>query len=171
MKWLKNIVFNSSLKTRLQKIQQVSKENKNLSKYIGILVDESSIDSSSTLEKVANEWKNKGKTVQIFSYIDEKELPEGTGNAFCKKDINWASIPKGEEVNKFIDTKYDILITMNPDKKKFIQYINAASVAKFKIGLEAEDLEYNHLIINCKQSNQVQTAFKQIQTTLDKLAV
>jgi hypothetical protein len=171
MKWLKDIVFSSNLKKRLQKIKNVKKENRNLSKFIGILVDENSIDSMSNLEKIIEEWRKKGKTVNAFSYVDEKELPEEKTDSFCKKEINWAGIPSGEKVEKFIDTPFDILITINPEQKKFLQYINASSIAKFKIGLDAEDLQYNNLIIDCKQSSKVQTAFKEIQITLDKLAI
>ncbi len=171
MNWFKEFVFANNLKARIQRNLKDKKEIKNLSKFIGILVDESAIDSIGSLEKEIAEWKKKGKKVEVFRFRDEKEIAEEISDTYCRKQINWAGIPKGEHIDRFIDTTFDILITINPDQKKSLQYINAVSKAKFKIGLEAEDLQYNNLIIDCKQSSQVKTSFKEIQLTLDKLAI
>lgn len=171
MKWLKDWLFSRNLQKRLKDLKNIKKESKNMSSYIGILVDESSIDSISSLDKVINDWKSKGKKVEKFSYLDVKELAEPSSVLFCQKDIKWSGIPNSEDVERFINIPFDILITINPTHRNFIHYINAVSVAKFKIGLEAEDLEYNNLIIDCKKPGHVQTAFKDIQITLDKLAI
>jgi hypothetical protein len=171
MKWLKDWLFSRNLNNRLKALKNVKKESKNLSSYIGILVDQSSIDSITSLEKVIKDWEGKGKKVEKFAYLDVKVLEEESSIFFCQKDINWVGIPASPEIENFIQTPFDILITINPTHRNFIHYINAVSVAKFKIGLEADDLEYNNLIIDCKEPGHVQTAFKDIQITLDKLAI
>jgi len=79
-------------------------------------------------------------------------------------------MPKGPKVESFISKKYDVLITINPDQKQHLHFLNAASKAKFKIGLLPDNLNYYNLMIDCKQTNSVKTIFSDIQLTLDKLA-
>lgn len=170
MKWLKDWLFSRNLQARLR-ANEVKKEAKNQSSYIGILVDELAIDSMSKLDKIISDWQGKGKKVEKLAYVDTKELPEESVNQFCNKDLNWFQAPKSELIDEFCKKNFDILITLNPEHRKFINYINAVSNAKFKIGLEEEDLPFNNLIIECKTPSKVQTAFQDIQITLDKLAI
>lgn len=171
MKWLKDLLFNKNLKSRLNNTQLIKKDGKNESNYIGILVDEDAVDNPAALNKVIKEWEKKGKKVEKIAFLNVKELEEGSTDSFCLKQINWFEIPKGEVIEVFLNRSYDILITINPSQHKFINYMNAASLARFKIGLTAEELEYNNLIIDCEKPSHIQTIFRDIQITLDKLAI
>jgi len=171
MKWLKDLLYRNNLNSRLKAIQTMKKDIKNQSMYIGILVDEDAIDNAESLAKVIKEWEKKGKRVEKTAFLAVKELEEGVSDVFCLKDISWANVPRGEVVEAFLEKSFDILITINPSHRTCINYMNAVSKAKFKIGLEAEDLQYNNLIIDCEKPSHVQTVFRDIQITLDKLAI
>ncbi len=171
MKWLKDFVFARNLKSKLAEQKHVKKESKNLSSFVGILADESSIDQVSKLNQIVKDWEKRGKKVELYTFLDVKELEEEIPFSFCRKNINWAGIPSGEVVERFRQTPYDILITINPEQRNFIQYMNASSIAKFKIGLYEDELPFNNLIVDCKNSNQVVRIFNEIQVTLEKLAV
>lgn len=174
MGWFKKRMFNYRLKKRIDNLGSApATGSTNYSKHIGILFDESQIDSLSELHKYVQTWIKKGKQVETFSFVDIKEFPpeEIPTNQFCRKNLNWYNIPQGEHVQSFLDKSYDILITINPGKKDFLHFLNAGSKAKFKIGLLPDELEFYNLIVDCEQPEKIKNIFTDIQSTLDKLAI
>lgn len=174
MSWLKKKMFAYQLKNVVvRKTSQKSQQVHNLTSHIGILFDESHIDSMKEMEAIIKKWQNSGKHVETFSFIDQKEFTEeedNPDNKICRKNINWYGMPKGEKVNTFSSKKFDILITINPEKKWHLHFLNAASMAKFKIGLLPDELEFYNLMIDCAKPDSIKKIFSDIQLTLDKLA-
>lgn len=172
MGWLTDKLFNYRLKKALvaNGTRKAVVVNNDASRVM-ILFDESQIDNHVELKKQIIEWRNSGKKVKTFSYADVKEFGEGENqeSRLCKKDINWFSVPIGEKVNSFIAEKYDILLTINPRAKKQLLYLNAASLAKFKIGLLPDNVKHYNLLIDCKQPESIKAIFADINITLDKL--
>ena len=173
MGWIKDKLFNYRLKKRIESVGSTpTSGSTNKMQQIGILFDENQIDSLAELQKYVQAWIKKGKKVETFSFVDIKEFPpeEIPLNKFCKKNLNWYNIPHGETVQSFLDNPYDILITINPEKKDYLHFLNAGSKAKFKIGLLPDELELYNLIVDCEQPAKVKYIFSDIQSTLDKLA-
>ncbi len=175
MNWLKNKLFSYQLKNiPVDKINNDQKAQiKNLTSYIGILYDDIHIDNLQEMSQIINRWTKSGKRIETFSFVDVKEFEEDSNpdNKICRKDINWYGLPKGEKVDRFTQKKFDILITINPNKTKHLHYLNAASKAKFKIGLLPDELEFYNLMIDCPKNDSIKKIFSDIQITLDKLAI
>jgi len=171
--WLINLLYNFSLRKRLnQKSKETATEKNNHSKHIGILFDESQLNQVESIEQYLQAWASKGKIIETFRFVDVKSFPplDDPSNRICRKDVTWYKVPKGNKVDTFLHKKFDLLITINPEKKKFMHYLNAASNAKFKIGLLPDELEFYNLIIDCEQANQVQSIFKNIELTINNLS-
>jgi hypothetical protein len=125
------------------------------------------------MDSQIKKWIKKGRSVETFSYVDVKEFNENQDNPnqICNKDINWFHAPHGIKVKSFIAKPYDILITINPEKKKHLHFLNATSKARFKIGILPDYVEFYNLIIDCKNPSSITNIFTDIQTTLDKLTI
>lgn len=175
MNWLKNKMFSYQLKNL--PVDKKSNANqgqvKNLTSYIAVLFDEDQIDNPKEMSTILQKWSKSGKRIETFSFVDVKEFEEtdNPDNKICKKDINWYGMPKGEKVSAFANKRFDILITINPNKTKHLHYLNAASKAQFKIGLLPDELEFYNLMIDCDKTNSIKKVFSDIQITLDKLAI
>lgn len=174
MKWLKDRLFHYKLKSKLSALPEHSTDvMQNEVQSIGILFDESHIPDEKALQYYIDRWKGLGKKVEKFSYADVKEFPEDSDNEsrFCRKDINWYQVPQGAKIDAFLTKTFDILITLNPSKKPYLHYLNAASRASFKIGLLPDELEFYNLILDVQETDNVKKIFGDIQNTLDNLSI
>ncbi|MDR2937649.1 MAG: hypothetical protein LBU92_01755 [Prevotellaceae bacterium] len=84
--------------------------------------------------------KEKGITCFSIGYYDEKELPEGflgtaSVSVFCKKDLSWYGRPASDDVNRFLQQDYDIVIDLCREADVFpVQYVVSATHASMTIG-------------------------------------
>ena len=174
MKWLKDRLFSLRLKSNLSS-RHPKKEvvNQNKVRSIGLLFNESQISNQRELQAYIDKWTKNGKAVETFSFVDIKEFEETTDDAgkFCRKDVNWFQVPQGDKIDAFVNKPYDILITINPAKKRYLHFLNAVSSAKFKIGLLPDVVEFYDLLIDLDENATVKKIFSDIQETLDKLSI
>jgi len=63
------------------------------------------------------------------------------------KDFGWNGAVKNVELNAFLDTKFDVLISYYEKEITELKLITAKSKAKFKIGVLQADERLNDLII------------------------
>jgi hypothetical protein len=85
-------------------------------------------------EKMAN-WNFQGEsvTVQFIRYIDLKRGNENLPNAIYRSDLNFWKLPPAKLVHSFIETPFDLLINLAGINNDPVNYICAASKAKFKV--------------------------------------
>lgn len=173
MSWIKDKLYNQRLRKSITNITSITKEQfKNNGDQIAVLFEETTDFSAADVYKQVLSWRKLGKNIFLFSFLDEKELlEEENENRFFKSDLNWLSIPNGKKIDDFLQKSFDILITINPERKKHLHYLNAVSKARFKIGILPDEVEFYNLIIDCDKPDSVKVVFSDIQLTLDKLAL
>ncbi len=113
-------------------------------KRIGIVFDATSLDNQAFAENYVQMLRKAGKRVDILAYVDdEQEHNNFPFKYFNQKDLSWYFHPKSDEVNQFIETPFDILISLHLHDVLSLEYISALSHAKIRVG------KYNENKLHC----------------------
>jgi hypothetical protein len=110
--------------------------------------------------------------VKIIAYFeDEKEVGYQWETYFNSKDFGWKGKINNVELQSFIETEFDALISYYKQDVLELKLITAKSNANFKIGLINNDLRLNDLIINVETNNFTlfKNELKKYLTVLNKL--
>lgn len=108
-------------------------------KTLGIIYKYESKHSADFISKLFQEFSTFGIKCEALGYYDDKNLPleyapKATHAVICQAALMWSGIPKAEEVEKFINADYDILLDLSRSDKLVFRYISSLSKAQFKIG-------------------------------------
>ncbi|MCU0377017.1 MAG: hypothetical protein MUC78_02055 [Bacteroidales bacterium] len=108
-------------------------------KRVGILWDASVENDFQYLANLNRQMVDLGKSVEVLAWIPGKSVPDRlTGLTYMKflkrEDLNWAYIPHSKDARGFIDTRFDLLIDINPSSLFCLEYIVSLSVAPMKVG-------------------------------------
>jgi len=143
MELLKNIrlkVGMSVLHSRASSVRRL-KQNFDFNKVsrIGVIWDAAKEDDVRHVAAFNRQMADKGKTVEVLTWVPGKVVSDrltGLSNMrFLKKtDLNWTYIPTSEDAEKFINTKYDLLIDINPFSVFPMTYIATLSSSPMKVG-------------------------------------
>ncbi len=129
---------------------------------IGLVYKIESKEGYDHIRKFAKYIKSEFGTKQVFmmGYWDNaKESPDFLQakvdfEFFTKKELNWAGIPKGGNIDNFLGEKFDILVDMNSYFNVPLRYLIAKSNAKLKVGRFSEENEpYFDIMIGDNQMN------------------
>ena len=132
---IKNSFYQSVLKQRGSIRPKRIITNLNDAQAIGIIYDSSDPDRDITITKFAEMLRNKGKTVEIMAYINDKKIDhKGDVAIFNPKAVNWYGIPLDERVNAFCNKPFDLLICAILTENRPLEYIAYMSKAKYRIG-------------------------------------
>ena len=92
--------------------------------------------------------------VKIIAFdADEKNVNQLWDTFFNPKDFGWKGKINNTELQSFIDTEFDALISFYKQDVLELNLITALSKANFKIGLSNEDSRLYDLIIDVKPNN------------------
>ena len=123
-----------------------------ISKPIGSLgvilnIDEfSNLESIKSLSEFFNINPNK---FQFITYTTVNENSEAVDYpCYSEKDIGWSGKIKNAELEAFLNTPFDALISYYFTDLLDLKVLTAASKADFKIGVLQEEQRLNDLIIN-----------------------
>lgn len=138
-------VINSLLDTRKISVTS-SKVN-----HLGVLLHINEFDDFEAFRKLANKMNVLPNKLKIVAYTsNEKEVPNFWEVCFTEKDFGWKGAIKNIELQTFVDTKFDALISYYLDEVTELKLITAKSQAQFKIGILQDDERLNDLIIKTK---------------------
>lgn len=98
--------------------------------------------------KDANMHQNSIKNI-IFIDNDQADL-NSWDSCFSQKDIGWKAKINNAELQKFVDTKFDLLISYYNHDNLWLNLVTAMSKSNFKVGISDYDSRLNDLIINLK---------------------
>jgi len=133
---LKHRVSNSSIKT------------------VGIIIDESLFDKKENLvnELIKNSIQKQDIQILVFRDVIKKNE---TFNypTFSYKDLNWNATFDQNEVNQFINSKFDLLISYYDIEKAPLIQATCLSKADFKVGFENVDKRLNQFMIVTSVAN------------------
>lgn len=106
---------------------------------LGILYDASAKENYEAAKNLVRRLRNLQKDVRSLGFINSRRMP---GDQFAKlgmdfftlTDLNWHLKPASPITSNFAAESFDILINLSLTTVLPLEYINAASNAKFKIG-------------------------------------
>lgn len=136
---LQQMAYKQALKPHLA--QQPTPQALNLLQLqkIAILFDASSASNTEAILAYAKSLQKMKKEVQLLAYWPEKELPEGLPyEAFSTKALNWAGVPKGEQIDAFLAHKYDLLIALYVGEQLPLDFLLQAAPSKMRLGFFEE---------------------------------
>jgi hypothetical protein len=108
-------------------------------KAIGILFDATTEKTRREIMEYAHNLEEKGKKVRLLGYFKTKQPPEGHSfHFFFQKETNWAGIPVSEKALAFAREKFDLLIYLDPEECRPLEWVAAASQAAMKVGFATD---------------------------------
>jgi hypothetical protein len=137
------------LQRRLGSLRRIRQDfNLDQVKKIGILWDASFENDFQHLAALNRQLSEAGRSVEVLAWIPGKVVPDRlTGLSYMKflrkSDLNWAFIPVSEDAKKFLETKYDLLIDINPSSLFPLNAIVSLSPAPMKVGPDITDRPEN----------------------------
>lgn len=134
-------------------------------KAIGIVFTMHNLDDYEAIRQFEKKLKQDGKAVTVLCY-----LPKNVENfhfhydIFSHTDFSATGNVKAGNIQEFIQQKFDYLICLDETPNLYIEYIMAASAARFRIGNYGEDKEaLFELMIRQNGTDSVSNLIKQIQ--------
>ncbi len=137
---IRTALYNKSLRRVLagQKRQRQA-HNMTSAKTVGILFDATTEKTRREIMDYAQELTDKGKRVRLFGYFKSKQPPEGhTFQFFFQKETSWTGVPKSEKADNFVREKFDLLIYLDPEECRPLEWVAAASQAAMKVGFATD---------------------------------
>lgn len=135
----------------LEKFKQIDKSEPlraiTLTTDIGIVYDVKLTDAA-TLNSVMHHFEALGKSVMVLGYYSEKDLgeliPDYKMDYFCKKDLNFWTIPKHQNILRFVNKEFDMLINLDTEGSLPLQAVSAFSKAKTRVGKHIDAFAFAH---------------------------
>lgn len=146
LKLIKDFLIKKSVKKSLINYKPFVTEDK--IQTVGLLIDETYFTKESELisEIISNGIHHGNIKVLIFKdRIKKKEVFENPH--FSRKDITLVGEFKKQEVNNFIDTPFDMLISYYDIEKPPLMWLTIQSKAKFKVGFSTIDKRINAFMV------------------------
>lgn len=143
-----------ALKKGMEKLLKKRGDNSNgvnQLKTLAVLIDASKEINILSLVKVADELGVKSSNLKVIAFkedYDEKEGGIGEANYFGAKGVSSNGSFKSNFLKDFVIKDFDVLINFYSTDHLIINYVAAASQAKFKVGFAAVDHRINDLIIS-----------------------
>ncbi|WP_347922152.1 hypothetical protein [Pontimicrobium sp. SW4] len=139
-KYINNILNSRSVIADSRKIES-----------IGIILsfDEfNNYEAFKSLFKEVNILENKVKFIAFIT--DEKLTPNNWDAFFNSKNFGWKGKIENVELEEFINTEFDALISYYKEDNLELNMVTALSKANFKIGISGNDERLNDFIIDVK---------------------
>lgn len=167
----KTYLGKSSIKAFLKnKRREVKACNVSEAKSIGILFNATHQISFEIVKAFVKDLSTKKNKIDVLGFVDSKQLIDHYlyrkgFDFFTRSQLNWYYKPIVENVQKFINKSYDILIDLSLDDPFPIHYIIACSQAKFKVGRYYEGQDCLDFMIDMEKEKE---AMDKIRNELDK---
>lgn len=145
-----------SIKKHLNKLLSERHVNVNDSKIesLGVILNIDEVYDFELFRKLAEYIKVHPNKLQIVAFSENKKDNLNSWDlCFTSNDFGWNGCIKNKELQTFLDTKFDALISYYEKEVMEIKLMTAFSKAKFKIGILQTDERLNDLILktNIKQ--------------------
>ncbi len=123
-------------------------------KTVGIVFDETYFYEKESLLKELIGYGIAPENIRFFVFKDLVKKNETFDYpVFTHKDISWNGVFEKKQVNDFIISKFDLLISYYDTEKAALMLLTHLSKADFKVGFSSVDNRLNHFMINTKAEN------------------
>ena len=163
---IRTLQFKKKAKTSRQKCKSISIEK---ASTIGVIYNATNRNDAETVKKFIQYLKEERKDVLSLGFIDSKDSsdivkPHLNYVYFDKKNLSKSLVPKGIDVESFMNKPFSILIDLNIEGCFPIEYISGLSNAKFKVGaLGSYRDEVCDLTIDIDKNNRLEFLIIQIK--------
>ena len=121
---------------------------------LGIILNAEETNDFETLKTLAATLNVRPNKLKIIAFTSSKKEEIYSWNVcFNPKDFSWNGKIKNTELQSFLDTKFDLLISYYSEDVLELKYLTAASKANFKVSIFQKDKRFNDLIIKTKFKN------------------
>jgi hypothetical protein len=118
---------------------------------LGIIVNVDETDDLEILKSLATTLRVRPNKLKIIAFTsNKKDVTYSWDVCFNPKDFGWKGTIKNIELQSFLDTDFDALISYYTLDILELKLLTAKSKAKFKIGILQSEKRLNDLIINTK---------------------
>ena len=108
-----------------------------------------------------------GKGVSPIAFFDESKLTENLGfDAFSKKELNWAQLPKGTVVEQFLSNDYDMLLCLYLDRHPGLEFLAETCAAHMKLGFYKGENAFQADAMVHNKNNDLSQALRQLDELL-----
>jgi hypothetical protein len=115
---------------------------------LGIILNIDEVDDFEWFRSLAEYLKVHPNKLKIITFsVNKKEDLNSWDLCFNPKDFGWKGNIKNVELQSFLDTKFDVLVSYYEKEVLELKLITARSKAKFKVGILQTDERLNDLII------------------------
>jgi len=130
-----------------------SSVNNNKIKSIGIIINLEEFNDYESLRNVFTYLGVNENKIKFVAYVTEKdETLTSWDSYFTPLDFGWNGNISNYDINEFIETEFDALISYYDEDIHELNLITAKSKANFKIGISNKDQRLHDFIINIKSS-------------------
>ncbi len=139
---------------------------------VGVIIDASEFSDIEVFKVYFNEMGVQLPKIKIIVFVeDEKKTDQLWGNYFSKNDFGWSGSIKHNELQTFLDTPFDALVSYYEGDALELKLITAASKANFKIGLSGVDDRLFDFILDVSTNDfgVFKTELKKYLTILKKI--
>lgn len=139
---------------------------------VGVIIDSAEFSDVEALKSFFNELGVQLHKIKIIVFVeDEKKTERLWGNYFSKNDFGWRGSIKHSELNSFIDTEFDALVSFYKSDTLHLKMVTAASRANFKVGLSGvDDRLFDFILdVDIKDFDVFKTELKKYLTILKKI--
>ncbi|GAA4269608.1 DUF6913 domain-containing protein [Hyunsoonleella aestuarii] len=120
-------------------------------KSLGVILNIDEVDDFERFRSLAAYINVRPNRLKVIAYSPTKsEKPNFWEVCFNPKDIGCRGAIKNIELQSFLDTPYDALISYYTSEELELKLLTGLSKAKFKIGILQTDSRLNDLIIKTK---------------------
>ena len=115
---------------------------------LGVILNIDEIDDFKLFTVFSNFLKIRDSKLKIIAFSEnDKDTLTTWDVCFNPKDFGWKGIIKNIELQTFLDTEYDALVSYYTKDVLELKMMTAQSKAQFKIGITQSDERLNDLII------------------------
>ena len=139
---------------------------------LGIILNIDEFDDLELFRNLANYIKIRPNKLKIIAFsANKKEKQFAWDDCFNPSDFGWKGQIKNIELQTFINTKFDALISYYTNEQLELKLITALSSAQLKVGILQTDKRLNDLIIktNLKEFNVFRAELYKYLTILNKI--
>lgn len=120
-------------------------------KSLGIIFCIDELEDFELFRNLAEAIKVRPNKLKIIAYTESiKDAPNFWDTYYHSEDFGWNGKIKNVELQSFLDTKFDALVSYYEKDILELKLLTAMSKAKFKIGILKTDQRLNDFIIKTK---------------------
>lgn len=142
-----------SIKKQINKLlsEQQAIVTKTKIESLGIIFNLDEVDDFEQFRSLSTYLKILPNKVKIIAFSQKNKIELKSWDVcYSSTDLGWYGVIKNSELQTFLNTKFDALISYYETDVAGMKLLNAVSKAQFKISIFQKDERLNNLIIKTK---------------------